>query len=186
MPTTATKTSAKGTKAPATKAAAKKSAGANKSTAPNAIDLLVSDHREVKALFKEYDKLVEAQAESGEKQAMALQICTMLTAHATAEEELFYPAAREVLDDDENLVDEADVEHACAKELIAQIEAGSPDDALYDAKVKVLGEYIDHHVKEEEGEMFPKVSKSELDLDALGADIAARKAELLGPDEVAY
>jgi hemerythrin superfamily protein len=185
MPTTATKTSAKGTKAPATEAAARKSAGSKKSTVPDAIDVLVTDHREVKALFKEYDKLVEAEAKSGEKQAIALQICVMLTAHATAEEELFYPAARQVLDDDD-LVDEADVEHACAKELIAQVEAGTPDDALYDAKVKVLGEYIDHHVKEEEGEMFPKVRESELDLDALGADIAARKAELLGPDEVAY
>jgi hemerythrin superfamily protein len=104
----------------------------------------------------------------------------MLTAHATAEEELFYPRAREVLGDDEDLVDEADVEHASAKELIAQIEAGSPDDPLYDAKVKVLGEYIDHHVKEEEGEMFPKIRKSDLDLDAIGEEIAARKAELTG------
>ncbi|MCF8203485.1 MAG: hemerythrin domain-containing protein [Methylotenera sp.] len=179
MPTTATKTSAKASKGASTQPAAKKSAGTKKSTAPDAIDLLTADHREVKALFKEYDKLVKADAESGEKETIALQICVMLTAHATAEEELFYPAAREVLGEDEDLVDEADVEHASAKELIAQIEAGSPDDPLYDAKVKVLGEYIDHHVKEEEGEMFPKVRKSDLDLDALGEDIAARKAELL-------
>jgi hemerythrin superfamily protein len=180
MPTTATKTSAKASKGASAKSAARKSSGASKSTAPDAIDLLTADHREVKALFKEYDKLVKAEADSGEKQAIALQICVMLTAHATAEEELFYPAAREVLGEDEDLVDEADVEHASAKDLIAQIESGTPDDHHYDAKVKVLGEYIDHHVKEEEGEMFPKVRKSDLDLDALGEEIAARKAELLG------
>jgi hemerythrin superfamily protein len=179
MPTTAKKTSAKASKGASTKPAAKKTAGSKPSDSPDAIDLLTADHKEVKALFKEYDKLVKAEAESGEKQAIALQICVMLTAHATAEEELFYPAAREVLGEDEDLVDEADVEHASAKDLIAQIETGTPDDPLYDAKVKVLGEYIDHHVKEEEGEMFPKVRKSDLDLDALGQDIAARKAELL-------
>ncbi len=179
MPTTATKTSAKASKG-ASKPAAKRTSGSKKSTEPDAIDLLIADHKEVKALFKQYDKLVKAEAGSDEKQEIALQICTALTAHATAEEELFYPAAREVLGEDEDLVDEADVEHASAKELIAQIEAGTPDDPLYDAKVKVLGEYIDHHVKEEEGEMFPKVRKSDLDLDSLGEDIAARKAELLG------
>lgn len=178
MPTTATKTSAKAAKKPA----ARKTASRAKS-APDAIDLLIADHKEVKGLFKDYEKLVKADAESEEKQALALQICAMLTAHATVEEELFYPEARSVLGDDEDLVDEADVEHASAKELIAQIEAASPDDdAHYDAKVKVLGEYIDHHVKEEEGEMFPKLRKSELDLDAIGEEIAARKAELLGED----
>ncbi|MBW8845437.1 MAG: hemerythrin domain-containing protein [Burkholderiales bacterium] len=177
MPT-ATKTSAKASKGASSKAAAGATTG--RDDVPDAIELLTTDHREVKALFKEYDKLVKAEAETGEKQVVAAQICVMLTAHATAEEELFYPRAREVLGEDEDLVDEADVEHASAKELIAQIEAGSPDDPLYDAKVKVLGEYIDHHVKEEEGEMFPKVRKSDLDLDAIGEEIAARKAELMG------
>lgn len=174
MPT-ATKTSAKASKGTSTKPTAKKT-----SSSPDAIDILIADHKEVKALFKAYNKLAQEDGDAGEKQAIALQICAMLTAHATAEEELFYPAAREVLGEDEDLVDEADVEHASAKELIAQIEAGTPDDPLYDAKVKVLGEYIDHHVKEEEGEMFPKVRKSDLDLDAIGEEIAARKAELLG------
>jgi hemerythrin superfamily protein len=177
MPSTATKSSAKTSKGSGRKPAARRSAKRN----PDAIDLLTADHKDVKKLFKAYDKLVEADGDSEEKQAMALQICAMLTAHATAEEEIFYPAAREVLGEDEDLVDEADVEHASAKELIAQIEAGTPDDdPHYDAKVKVLGEYIDHHVKEEEGEMFPKVRKSDLDLDAIGEEIAARKAELLG------
>jgi hemerythrin superfamily protein len=146
----------------------------------DAIALLTADHKDVKALFKQYDKLAESDADSEEKQALAQEICTMLTVHATVEEEIFYPAAREVLGEDEDLVDEADVEHASAKDLIAQIEDSGPDeDALFDAKVKVLGEYIDHHVKEEEGEMFPKVKKAKLDTAALGAEIAARKAELM-------
>ena len=179
MPTTATKTSAKASKGAATKSTRKSPAG----TAPDAIQLLTADHKEVKSLFKAYDDLVKKEGDAGEKQAIALQICVLLTAHATAEEEIFYPAARDALGDDADLVDEADVEHASAKELIAQIEAGSPDDDHYDAKVKVLGEYIDHHVKEEEGEMFPKVRKADLDLDALGEELAARKAELLGQAE---
>ncbi|HEY9106768.1 MAG TPA: hemerythrin domain-containing protein [Roseateles sp.] len=180
MPTTATKTSAKASKGASSKSASKSSGTSKAKSPPDAIELLTADHKEVKTLFKAYDKLVKEEADSGEKQATALQICVLLTAHATAEEELFYPAAREVLGEDEDLVDEADVEHASAKELIAQIEAGTPDDPLYDAKVKVLGEYIDHHVKEEEGEMFPKLRKSDLDLDALGEELAGRKAELLG------
>jgi hemerythrin superfamily protein len=156
----------------------------SKSTEPtsrpqDAIKLLTADHKEVKAMFKAYQQLVDAEADSDEKQALALQICQALTAHATAEEEIFYPAARSALGDDQDLVDEADVEHASAKDLIAQIEGASPDDDHYDAKVKVLGEYIDHHVKEEEGEMFPKIAKSKLDLKALGAEISARKSELI-------
>jgi len=153
-----------------------------KTPAANAIALLTADHKEVKQLFKEYDKLVEADAGDDDKQQLAQQICTMLTAHATAEEEIFYPAARSVLDE-QDLLDEATVEHASAKDLIAQLEESSPGDDLYDAKVKVLGEYIEHHVKEEEGELFPKLKKSELDLEELGAQIEARKEELLTADE---
>jgi hemerythrin superfamily protein len=99
--------------------------------------------------------------------------------HATIEEEVFYPAAREALGEDADLVDEADIEHASAKELIAQIEGSSPEDDHFDARVKVLGEYIDHHVKEEEGEMFPKVKKAKLDTAALGTALVARKEELI-------
>jgi len=152
---------------------------ATKPAADDAIKLLTADHKEVKALFKAYDKLVDSDGSDDEKQAVAEEICLKLTVHATAEEELFYPAARKVLGEDEDLVDEADVEHASAKELIAQIQASSPAEALYDAKVKVLGEYIDHHVKEEEGEMFPKVKKAGLDTAALGAQIASLKEELM-------
>ena len=94
-------------------------------------------------------------------------ICAELTAHATAEEEIFYPAARAAIDKVE-LIDEADIEHASAKDLIAQIEGSSPSDGHYDAKVKVLGEYIDHHVQEEEGEIFPKVRRAKVDTVATG------------------
>jgi len=145
----------------------------------DAIKLLTTDHKQVKALFKQYDELVEGEGSDEERQALAEEICQMLTVHATVEEELFYPAAREVLEDDADLVDEADVEHATAKELIAQIESASPAEDHYDAKVKVLGEYIAHHVQEEEGEMFPKVRKAGLDTAALGLGLAARKEQLM-------
>jgi hemerythrin superfamily protein len=152
-------------------------------TAPkktDALQLLTADHKAVKALFKDYEKLVKDDADDEERQDLALQICTQLTVHATIEEEIFYPAAREALGEEADLIDEADVEHASAKELIAQIESGSPaDDDHFDARVKVLGEYIDHHVKEEEGELFSQLKKAELDLDALGEELAARKEELL-------
>jgi hemerythrin superfamily protein len=150
----------------------------NKSAAPiDAIALLTTDHKEVKKLFKSYAALVDAETETAKKQALALQICATLTVHATIEEEVFYPAAREGLDE-QDLLDEAEVEHASAKDLIAQIEGMEPDDDLYDAKVKVLGEYIDHHVKEEEEELFPKVKRAKLDLEALGGELDARKQEL--------
>lgn len=158
-------------------AAAKKTS--NKAIAESdAIKLLKADHKEVKGLFDDYEKLVKTEAGAEEKQALANEICTMLTIHATVEEELFYPAAREALPEEEALLDEADVEHNCAKDLIAQIEESHPDEPLYDAKVKVLAEYIQHHVTEEEGEMFPKVRKSNLDLESLGEALAERKEAL--------
>ena len=149
-------------------------------SAKDAIQLLTADHKEVKALFKQYDKLAQGTNAADAKREIAQQICEALTVHATVEEEIFYPAARTVLGKDEDLVDEADVEHATAKELIAQIEDATSVDAMYDAKVKVLGEYIDHHVKEEEDEMFPKIKKTELDLKQLGAEMSLRKTELMG------
>src|SRR6218665_493061 len=147
--------------------------------APDAIRLLKDDHKAVKALFKAYETLVKKDGSDAAKMKIAQQICTALTVHATVEEELLYPAAREALPAaDEDLVDEATVEHAGAKELIAQIEASSPKEALFDARVKVLGEYIAHHVKEEETEMFPLLRKQDLDLKALGVQIAQRKKDL--------
>ena len=140
--------------------------------------LLMADHKKVKALFGQYKKLVEGDAEAGDRKALAEQICGMLTVHATIEEEIFYPAAREALEE-QDLLDEAEVEHASAKDLIAQLDSMDADDELYDAKVTVLGEYIDHHVKEEEEEMFPKCRKSEMDLAELGVELDERRTELM-------
>jgi hemerythrin superfamily protein len=145
----------------------------------DAIKLLTQDHKDVDALFKRYDKLSQADGPAAQKAELARQICAMLTVHATIEEEIFYPAARAALKE-QDLLDEAEVEHASAKELIAQIEGASPDSALYDAKVKVLGEYIRHHVKEEQDEMFPKVRRTRLDLVLVGEALASRKQELMG------
>lgn len=142
----------------------------------DAIKLLTADHRKVKALFEEYENLSDRSTAT--KKKLATEICLELTKHATAEEEIFYTAVRQAAGDTEDLVDEATVEHACAKELIAQILNMNPGDDLYDAKVKVLSEQIDHHVKEEESEMFPKARKAKLDLVALGEAIAARKEEI--------
>jgi hemerythrin superfamily protein len=146
----------------------------------DAISLLKQDHKEVSALFKKFES-----ADSG-KGDIAAEVCKLLTVHAQIEEELFYPAAREALENSEegeDLLDEAEVEHASAKELIAQIEASEEGEHLFEAKVTVLGEYIKHHVEEEEKELFPKVSKTDLDLDTLGKQLKARKTELLGAME---
>jgi hemerythrin superfamily protein len=146
---------------------------------PNeAIAQLTADHARVKKLFKQYEKLAKDEADASERKELAATICAELTAHSTAEEEIFYPAARDAIEDTD-LIDEAEVEHATAKELIAHIQESSPDDDdHYDAKVKVLGEYINHHVEEEEGEIFPKVRRAKLDTESLGELIAARKAEV--------
>lgn len=143
----------------------------------DAVSLLAADHAEVKQMFETYKQLVAENADDDQKRELAERICTALTVHAEIEEEIFYPAMRENLDDDA-LLDEAEVEHATVKDLIAQIQAMDPGDALYDAKVNVLGEYVDHHVEEEENEMFPKAEKSGVDLEALGAELAERKQEL--------
>jgi hemerythrin superfamily protein len=144
----------------------------------DAITLLSADHQEVKKLFKSYDTLVSKEAGDDEKAALAEQICSTLTVHATLEEEIFYPAARESIEE-QDLLDEAEVEHASAKELIAQLQDMEPSEDLYDAKVKVLGEYIAHHVKEEEEELFPQAKRSDLDLQALGEELVARKQALM-------
>lgn len=148
----------------------------------DAVSLLTADHAEVRQLFESYRQLVEEDADIDEKRELAEQICVALTVHADLEEEIFYPAMRESIDDD-LLLDEAEVEHASAKDLIAQIQAMDPDDALYDAKVLVLGEYVEHHVEEEESEMFPAAEKSGIDLEALGAELAERKQELMSAVE---
>jgi hypothetical protein len=140
----------------------------------DAIKLLKDDHKEVKGWFADYEKLEE----DGDKQALADKICLALIVHTQIEEEIFYPAARGEIDDDD-LLDEAEVEHASAKQLIAEIQGMKAGDRLFDAKVKVLGEYVEHHVEEEEKEMFPESRDSDLDLKALGVQLAERKAELM-------
>lgn len=142
----------------------------------DAVALLKQDHDEVKAMFKQYEQLGDRAFVA--KQKLAEKICLELTKHAMAEEEIFYPAVRADAEDAEDLVDEATVEHASAKELIAQIHSMDPHDDLYDAKVKVLGEYINHHVEEEETEMFPQAKDAGIDLMALGQQIQARKDEI--------
>jgi hemerythrin superfamily protein len=145
--------------------------------AQDAIAMLMADHKKVKKLFSDFDELKEEGSDE-EKSALVDQICNELKIHAELEEEIFYPAVRKAIDDSD-LMDEALVEHAGAKDLIAQLEDASPDDDLYDAKVTVLGEQIKHHVKEEEGEMFPKAKKAKIDLDALGATMLKRKIALM-------
>jgi hemerythrin superfamily protein len=146
----------------------------------DAIELLKADHKAVKALFKKFAALKsDGDAENEEKKSVVQKICDALTVHTAIEEEIFYPAVRKAIAD-ADLMDEALVEHAGAKELISQLESMEADDDLFDAKVTVLGEQIDHHVQEEEGEMFPKAKKAKVDLEALGAAMTARKEELSG------
>ena len=146
-------------------------------------DLLDADHKAVKAMFKEYDTLTQGHSRSlAKKRQLADQICKALTVHATIEEEIFYPAARKAIKDNA-LMNEATVEHASAKDLIAQIRGMDAGDEMFDAKVTVLGEYIDHHVKEERTQMFPKVRGSKLDLARLAGQLQQRKDELMGQQE---
>jgi hemerythrin superfamily protein len=162
-----------------------KSHVAHTKAGPNedAITLLTADHTKVKNLFNEFQNLKEEDGSAEDKSALVTQICNELKVHAEIEEEIFYPAVRKAIDDGD-LMDEALVEHAGAKELIAQLEDMSPDDELYDAKVTVLGEQIRHHVKEEEGEMFPKAKKAKVDGEALGVQMTERKAELMAELEL--
>jgi hypothetical protein len=142
---------------------------------PLAITLLKADHREVAAMFEEYEQL----SAEAEKLALFNKIALALKVHTQIEEEILYPEERGDVEDD--LLDEAYVEHDGAKKLIAEIEAMQPADQFYDAKVKVLGEYITHHVKEEEqpGGLFAQAKKGDEDLDEMGQRLKARKAELM-------
>ena len=143
----------------------------------NALELLKQDHAKVKQSFKEFEKMDHE--DEATMQEMVRAVCAELKAHTTIEEEIFYPAVRAAIED-EDLMNEAQVEHAAAKDLIAQLEGMNPDDPLYSATFTVLGEYVLHHVKEEESEMFPQVRKAKLDLAELGARIMERKQLLLG------
>jgi hemerythrin superfamily protein len=165
-------------KTKAKRAAERKSAGARTARASNAssdsmnaIELLEQDHREVETYFDDYEELNDDKA----KAELSEKICLALKVHTQIEEEIFYPQARKATGDDD-LLDEAEVEHAGAKDLIAQIESMTVGDDLYDAKVKVLGEQVKHHIKEEEDELFPEAKAAKMDLEALGKTMVARKA----------
>lgn len=150
----------------------------SESSASYAVKLLRQDHRAVAEALEEFES-----AEREEKQAIARRICKMLTVHSQIEEELLYPAARDALHpEDEHLVAEAAVEHASLKDLIGQIEDREEVDEQYEAKVCVLGEYVKHHVSEEENEIFPRLERSSLDLEALGERLEERKRELMGEE----
>jgi hemerythrin superfamily protein len=153
-----------------------------KRSEPDACSLLDTDHRNVKKMFKEYETLAGSKAASAsqKKRDLANQICMELTVHAQIEEEIFYPAVRQAIKDTD-LLDEAEVEHASAKELIAQIQDATDADDKFDAKVTVLGEYVDHHIKEERNEIFVKARAARgLDLVALREQLETRKEELMG------
>ena len=139
-----------------------------------AIAMLRADHKVVSALFEEY----ESARSTSRKKSIVAKICTELGVHSQVEEEIFYPAVKQALKDKE-LVPEATVEHASVKDLIAQVKDVEPDGEMFDAKIKVMGEFVKHHVKEEQNEMFPRAKKTKLDMVALGAQMAARKQELL-------
>lgn len=156
--TTTTKTS------PTPKAAAPK----------DAIELLRADHKAVSGLFADYEKTRSA----AKKKELVAEICSELSVHTQIEEEIFYPAVKAALKD-KLLVPEGTIEHGGIKDLIAQLEGIEPDGEMYDAKVKVLSEYVEHHVKEEQTEMFPKAKTTSLDLVELGARMAVRKVDLL-------
>ena len=145
--------------------------------AQDAIALLTADHKEVSDMFEQFENLSDRAKAT--KAKLTKKICDALIAHTTIEEEIFYPAVREALKEGDDMVDEAVVEHASAKDLIQQLQEMDPDDDLYDAKVKVLSEQIDHHVEEEEEEMFKQARTTKLDMVALGQEMAQRKQEIL-------
>jgi len=140
---------------------------------PDAIALLRADHKRVSELFEQY----EATRSAAKKKTLVATICQELSVHAQVEEEIFYPAVKAALKDKE-LVPEAQVEHQSLKDLIAQVKDKEPDGEMFDAKIKVMSEYVKHHVKEEQNEMFVRAKKTRLDMQQLGEQIAARKQEL--------
>ena len=172
MATASRKTTPSAAKTDAPRAPAK--AAIRKASAVEATALLRADHKHVSELFEQYEE-TRSQAK---KKSLVAEICNELTVHAQIEEEIFYPAVKAALKDKE-MVPEAVVEHATLKDLIAQVKDEEPDGEMYDARIKVMSEYVKHHVKEEQDEMFPKARGTKLDMEALGEQMAARKEELL-------
>ncbi|HJV86040.1 MAG TPA: hemerythrin domain-containing protein [Noviherbaspirillum sp.] len=148
----------------------------SKGSSHDALRILADDHKKVLDMFDEFKELKNDPDEEA-KQQLVEATCAELTIHTQVEEEIFYPAARDVIDE-MDLLDEAEVEHAAARQLITELAAMEPDDDLYDARFTVLGEYVRHHIKEEEKELFPKLKKADIDLDEIGDEIEQRKMEL--------
>ena len=155
----------------------------SRSKSPEALEMLKQDHDKVQKAFKEFEKLDREDAEA--VRDLAMQTCEDLKVHTALEEEIFYPALREAIDD-EDILNEAAVEHETAKMLIEQLENMQEDDPNFHATFTVLGEYVRHHIKEEEGEMFPAAKKSDIDFDELAARMRQRKEELVGETEKAH
>ena len=151
--------------------------GKKSGAAPDALELLKADHDKVKSLFREFDSLKGSDEEDERKSELVDEICYELTLHTMLEEEIFYPVVRAAIDD-EDMMDEADIEHAGARELISQLEVMYPGDDHYDATITVLGEEIAHHIDKEESDMFEAARSAGIDLDDLGEQISARKEEL--------
>ncbi len=144
----------------------------------DAIELLKRDHGELADLFQNYESLLDAKAQAGERRALSTQICGMVVVHSMIEEEIFYPAARKA-GVHATLLDEAAVEHRAAKDLIFQIGESRPSDREYDARLKVLGEYIAHHVRDEEDGLFAECRNIKLDLRQLAGRLQQRKEQLM-------
>jgi hemerythrin superfamily protein len=146
----------------------------------NALELLKHDHDEVDGMFEQFEEIKD-RGDDARKEELVARICEALTIHAQIEEAIFYPAARQALQEQgQDLLNEAAVEHQTLKDIVGRLEIAPTSDPLYDAGVKVLSEYVKHHVREEENELFPKVRHTDLDLQALGEQLAQRKEELEG------
>jgi hemerythrin-like domain-containing protein len=155
------------------------------SSAPDVLDILIGDHNKIIQFFDEFRR-IKAHADDETKQTLVEVTCTELVIHAQIEEEFLYPALREAFDD-ASLIDEADIEHIVARQLISELESMHPDDDHFDAKFSVLGEYVRHHIEEEQNKIFAKIRQSGMDLDVLGKDILQRRKDLRNefgiPDE---
>ena len=143
---------------------------------PEAIAMLIEDHQKVQKMFKTFERTED----QGQQEQLATQICNELTVHTQIEEQVFYPAAREALGEEKaDLMEEATVEHQVAKDLIEKIKQSRPHDEEYCALVTVLGEYVNHHIDEEQKELFPQLKKSQIDFEALGEEMHQKKQELM-------
>ena len=145
----------------------------------DALELLEQDHREVEEMFDEYDELPDGDRRRGE---LAQKICRALEVHAQIEEDIFYPRAREATKDDD-LIDEAIVEHQSVKHLIGEIRSMKSGDELYDARIRVLEEMVKRHIQEEEEELFPELVSAGMDIKETGSQLAQRKQELMAKTE---